>query len=384
MFEAAKSFEALPGSIEEFQAYASLNSCAGCNICKKDCAFLEKYGTPGEIAALYHSDPGKCLSISFACSLCGLCRAVCPKDVDAPSLFLEFRQKAFRDGKADFPEHRRILNYEKRGASKRYSCYRLPEVCDTVFFPGCTLPGTRPSVTWKTYEYLKMKIPGLGIVLDCCTKPSHDLGRKDAFEAKFLKMKTFLLGKGVRQVIVACPNCHKIFSTYGGDLSVRTVYELMAADCDSTSAKLKGIVSVHDPCPVRFSSDVQEAIRFLLTSRGLEVWDTRRTKERTICCGEGGSVACMAPELAQGWTRKRVRESGHNPIATYCAGCANSLSRETAVFHILDFIFEPKKTLAGKETVYRTPLTYLNRIRLKHRIRKENAAVTLDRKSLFY
>ncbi len=35
------------------------------------------------------------------------------------------------------------------------------------------------------------KIPSVGIVLDCCTKPSHDLGRDDFFNAMFERNERF-------------------------------------------------------------------------------------------------------------------------------------------------------------------------------------------------
>ena len=53
-----------------------------------------------------------------------------------------------------------------------FSYYALPEGCNTVFFPGCTLSGTRSEKVILTYQRLKKSIPSLGIVLDCCTKPS--------------------------------------------------------------------------------------------------------------------------------------------------------------------------------------------------------------------
>ena len=63
----------------------------------------------------------------------------------------------------------------------------------------------------KLYEYLNKTIPGLGIVLDCCTKPSHDLGREGYFNSMFQEMKDFLVQNGVGGEMVACPNCFKIF-----------------------------------------------------------------------------------------------------------------------------------------------------------------------------
>jgi heterodisulfide reductase subunit B len=70
---------------------------------------------------------------------------------------------------------------------------------------------------------LKETIPGLGIVLDCCSKPSHDLGREKVFQLMFGELKDYLFENGARNVLVACPNCHKVFKDYGDGLTVKTV-----------------------------------------------------------------------------------------------------------------------------------------------------------------
>jgi hypothetical protein len=78
----------------------------------------------------------------------------------------------------DDPRHAPLLAYERKGGSTIYSFYGLPAGCDTVFFPGCALPGTRPDAVSELFEALKQVIPNLGIVLDCCLRPSHDRGRR--------------------------------------------------------------------------------------------------------------------------------------------------------------------------------------------------------------
>jgi len=48
--------------------------------------------------------------------------------------------------------------------------------------------------------------------------------------------------------------------------------------------------------------------------------------------------------------------------------------------HMLDLLFEPKATLAGKEKISKTPMTYINRLRLRSRIRKTvDARLTRER-----
>jgi hypothetical protein len=71
---------------------------------------------------------------------------------------------------------------------------------------------------------LQKTVPAVGIVLDCCTKPSHDLGRQAHFDSVFGEMIGYLSRQGVKQVLVACPNCFKIFQHHGNGITVQTVY----------------------------------------------------------------------------------------------------------------------------------------------------------------
>lgn len=123
--------------------------CNGYGTCAMSCAFLSEQGTPNRLAALHTRTPDIVHSIAFECSLCGLCAAICPQKLDPSALFLKFRQEAVQTGKNKLEAYRGILDYERKGCSKRFSFYSLPDQCDTIFFPGCTLPGTRPKNTFK-------------------------------------------------------------------------------------------------------------------------------------------------------------------------------------------------------------------------------------------
>ena len=345
--------------------------CVECGLCRKECKFLQKYGSPKQIARGFDLLKEPHRAMAYACSLCGLCTAVCPKGLNPAAMFLEMRRAAVRKGPAPYPEHKRILDYERRGVSRRYSWYGLPSGCETVFFPGCTFTGTRPHTTLAFYGYLKRHVPNAGIVLDCCTKPSHDLGRQTYFKAMFNEMKGFLIENGVKRIIVACPNCHHIFKTYGEGLSVTTAYEFMASDGIPTRTQSGNTVTVHDPCVLRFEKAVQGAVRELLTKQGLQVQEMAHHHEKTICCGEGGSVGCLAPELSDHWGALRKKEVNGHRTFTYCAGCAGNLGRRMPTGHLMDLMFDPERALKGKERVFKPPFTYLNRLWVKHRLKKE-------------
>ncbi len=166
--------------------------CIECKLCQEECAFLRKYGKPKYIADSYNPSDKIYQERPFECSLCQLCAAVCPVKINPSLMFLEMRRDTAKRGKGDYPEHSVILEYEKRGTSKRYTYYAFPEGCNTILFPGCTLAGTRPDKVIELYEHLKQFIPALGIVLDCCAKPSHDLGKEKYFNALFNEMKELL------------------------------------------------------------------------------------------------------------------------------------------------------------------------------------------------
>ncbi|ABC78792.1 (Fe-S)-binding protein [Syntrophus aciditrophicus] len=344
--------------------------CARCGACRKECAFLRKYGTPGEIADAYDPVDDLSLSMVFECSLCRLCAAVCPAKLNPAEMFLEMRRERMRRDPRPFPEHRGLLAYEKTGNSKLFACYALPTGCDTVFFTGCALPGTRPEQTFQLYRKMQRAIPGLGVVMECCNKISHDLGRQVHFQAVFEKMRTCLVSRGVKKIIAACPNCYRMFDEYGRGLSVITAYEVLAEHAGSETLPGNQIIAVHDPCGLRFKEQAQAAVRRLVTRQGAQIEELRHSGRRTSCCGEGGGVRCLSPELAGHWGKEIREEAKGRRILTYCAGCANSLNGLTPTSHIVDFVCDPEATLAGRAKVSKPPVTYLNRLILKWRFRK--------------
>lgn len=350
--------------------------CIDCPKCQAECAFLEKYGTPREIAVNYDPSKDDCLGLPYECSLCGLCGAVCPVGLSPEEMFIEMRRESTARGVSPMPEHKRLLLYEKRGTSKLFSYYSLPEKCHTVFFPGCTFTGTRRQQTIGVYEHLKSFDHSLGIVLDCCCKPSHDLGRSDYFSAMMGEMKSFLIGHDVKKIITACPNCYNIFRSYGRPLDVTSVYETLLQNKLPESGRINTtrFISVHDPCVARTEAAVHDAVRKLAVEKGFSPVDMLHSRGKTLCCGEGGNVEAIKPEFSTIWAKRRRQEADGRILLTYCAGCADQLKKHTSVFHILDAVFDPQSIISGKAGSACWPWTYLNRLRVKRYLKKEHPA----------
>lgn len=348
------------------------DDCSQCGACAVNCAFLTRRGLPGALATRYDfTDPDQ-QRIAYQCSLCGLCTALCPEGLDPCGLFLAIRRRHVEAGHFTPRPYRPLLVYERLGSSAFFSSHSIPKGCTTVFFPGCALPGTRPTVTLQIFQHLRRSMPLLGLVLDCCAKPSHDLGRTTCFHSRFDALLDRLKRRGVHTVLTACPNCTTIFRQYGRDLNVRTVYEVFHDS--GTHADLlwaaAAEISVHDPCPLRNDPRAQAAVRGLLTDLGYAVVEMRHCKNFTVCCGEGGAVGFVEPRFSADWTRLRLQEAGSRPLATYCAGCCNTLNRATPTVHIVDLLFRPEMARNNTLTVALPPLTYVNRLLLKLRVKQ--------------
>ena len=366
-----------PALVEQLGLISS--DCTQCQTCVSECGFLKNHGDPKRIANNYNSNEKYFFEIPFKCSLCDLCTAVCPQGISPAKMFLEMRREAYERGKACLPQHRRLRNYEKRGTSKRFSWYDLPKNCDTIFFPGCSLSGSRSETTLKVYENLQKTIPNIGIVLDCCTKPSHDLGDEDYFNAMFGEMKSYLLTHGIKTVLTACPNCYKVFDDHGTEFKIRTVYEVLDIPDSPTTQRKLGMVTIHDPCTARFNIPAQTAVREILRKQGKQVKEQPHSGKTTLCCGEGGAVNCLAPELAKSWGKKRIEESEGQKIISYCAGCTQTLGEHAETSHILDLLFstEPEKSKIDK-----TPISCFKRLRLK-KLLQQNLTSDITRERTF-
>ncbi len=346
--------------------------CVNCGICGKECSFLQQYGSPLNLALAWRAEDTRKENavFPFECSLCGLCHAVCPKDLDPSSMFLAMRRQVVQKGAGLFAQHRSIRAYEKRGSSALFSWFSFPPNCHTILFPGCSLPGSRPRTLSRLFQLLQETIPDVGIVLDCCTKPSHDLGDTEHFKKMFGELSAILKRYLIKKVLVACPNCYRIFQEYGEGIEVQTVYEHLSFT-KHFDRHLDKELTVHDPCGVRFSSEVQQSVRDLLSQQGVSVNEMEHTRMLSFCCGEGGSAGFMRPDLAKTWTRKRVEEAGEKEIASYCAGCTHFLGGSVPTYHVLDLCFFPQAVLSGRQKVSKAPFTYWNRFCFKRRLKKE-------------
>jgi uncharacterized membrane protein YdjX (TVP38/TMEM64 family) len=198
----------------------------------------------------------------------------------------------------------------------------------------------------------------------------------------FQEMKEYLIDHGVKTVMVACPNCHKVFSRYGEGLTTRTIYEALAESNGierSFSNNSGETVAIHNPCAVRFEEAIHKSVRHLVETSGRLVEERPHSGRYTICCGEGGAVGAINPHFVRHWGNLHEKENQGHKTVTYCAGCVSMLSHLGPCEHILDTLWNHEDS---KAKVAKPPFTYCKRLRLKKWF-KSHVAVTAQRERAF-
>jgi Fe-S oxidoreductase len=325
-------------------------ACA-CSLCVKHCTFLQHYvqqfpGTEKGLVRLLEerglADP----LISYSCHYCGLCQTVCPQGLHAGQPCRSAREALVASGNGPLPQHKGIQNFVKWGASPAFALSRPDPATGKaarVFFPGCSLAGHATGVVQAAYTHLRRKLPDTGIMLNCCGAPSYFMGETGVMLRTIRNVAGELAKLGAPEVIVACTHCYQIFQEFLPEVKTRTIYEVLneVGLPDETSSPEAAIFNLQDACGARQAPQIHAAVRRLVADLGHSIEEMAHNRERSICCGSGGMVPAVAPELARKMTDFRLSEATRD-LVTYCASCRARLSKAGhPTLHVLDLPFNP-------------------------------------------
>jgi NADPH-dependent glutamate synthase beta subunit-like oxidoreductase/Fe-S oxidoreductase len=351
-----------------------------CSQCVKNCTFLQHFvtqfpytekGLVRLLDARGATDP----LLPYSCHYCGLCQAVCPKDLHAGQPCLTAREALVTKGQGPLPPHKGIQNYVKWGSSATFTLSRPDPATGKaarVFFPGCSLAGHLTAVVKSAYAYLRHQLPDTGIMLNCCGAPSYFMGETDVMLRVIGNVAAELEHLGAQEVIVACPHCYQTFQKFLPEIGLRSIYEVLREiglpPASQTAAPWT--FNIQDACGARQAPDIHAAVRALVQDLGYTVAEMAHNRERSICCGSGGMVPAVAPELAKQMTDFRLSEVTHD-LVTYCASCRARLSKAGhPALHILDLPFNPAWQQTKTQPPPHSLLRWWRRWRLKENLRK--------------
>lgn len=397
------------------EAQDEAGRCLDCQCleCVKVCAYLERPGGyPKKYAREIYNNLAVVHGVRRAnrfinsCSDCGLCAAVCPNDFHMGELCLESRRELVAANKMPPSAHGFALadlafNRNEAAALSRPDPGK-PESA-YAFWPGCQLGGSSPDLAFQSYAHLRDVIPkGVGIILTCCGAPARWAGREELLSASLDELRAHWDALGRPTLICACSTCLATLAESAPDLPATSLWEVLAERGFPASAERLSAepVAFHDPCSSRHLPAARAAVRTILERLGQPVEELRLSGELTECCGYGGHMDAVDPELAETVARRRV-EGSPREIAVACAMCRDQLSRPAfgnkPVRHLLEALFPDSPDSAPRPAPQ--PLVrsgppgfadrHENRARLKNRLLAEvfgeatrpadaGAAVALD------
>lgn len=325
--------------------------CIQCGVCQNTCALLNDSGLiSGEIAQAIAQDQvsDECLAAILRCDVCGQCSQGCLVNLNPADLIKAAREVLIQKGRINLNDYDVMLVDRDWNF---FSIYRdtygisfddlFADRYDTLFFPGCTLASYSPPLTRAAYHWMAGQGMRLGFSDLCCGKPLASIGLRERKDRLLAYLQRQMRMAGARRLVTACPNCYYQMRGQLGEMEVISLYELMSAAGVKAGAGRR--LTVHDSCPDRYSESVGRDVRGLLAEHSLVEMEHHGAE--TICCGSGGIVSMIDPELCEGRASMRMQESdrtGAEACVTACMACAHRLAKAAqagSVVHVLELLF---------------------------------------------
>ena len=352
----------------------NLKHCLACGTCSAGCFVreIDKKFNPRKIGRMvllgakdyFKQNP----EIPYLCNLCGLCKETCPYGLNIGELCLTLREQLVEDGIGPLDKHKSMEEEQEFVLTPAFTL-SLPDPnsteCKRVFFPGCNLSAYSPPLVIATWDYLRAKLPGTGIILRCCGALSYDLGKHSQFQEISHQLENEVHKLGASELITGCPECYDTIKRVAPSYRLRSLYEVMAETGISDIPKGSGqIFTLHDSCKTRWERGIQDSVRNLVATTGYQIEEMRYSRELTRCCGQGGLIVALNPFLVFGLTKSRLAES-HFDMLTYCAACRETFAMHKPTLHILDLMFNPNWEKDKAKPINKTPVRRENQALLK-------------------
>jgi fumarate reductase (CoM/CoB) subunit B len=333
--------------------------CSRCGTCVDSCELLGDLGLrPGEIARTIIDDEVHSDTIAAVqrCDLCGLCGQHCESGLEPGEMMLAARTVLHHQGKLP------VQDYEVALVDRDwniFSLYRTTYAIDytdlkreqyrTLFMPGCSLGSFAPELTRATYAWLLSQGMQNGRAVDlgfselCCGEPLHNMGLTQSAEQYSRYLREMLRTAGADTIVTACPGSFGYLAKSLPDINVVSLFRLMNEA--GVRVKTGERLTVHDSCADRRAHGPKAGKDVRQMLGGNELLEMKHHGKRSICCGSGGVVSLVDPDLFLKRARRRLaefEETGAHRLVTACMTCVYTLSQVSEprqVTHFLELAF---------------------------------------------
>jgi Fe-S oxidoreductase len=288
-----------------------------------------------------------------SCNHCGLCRTVCPLNIDMGEFLLASHRIMAQKGAMPWAFHDFWLKDMAFSNSDRARLVKEPPnrlggktgSCRTLFFPGCRLGGSDPRYVINAYERLLAIEPDTALMTGCCGAPAYWAGEEKQHSEILEDIHKQWISFGKPDMVFACPTCRQLAQRFLPDIQGQFLYSLFLNQDEAFLSDMAGsapgdTVCIFDPCASRDEPDLQQTVRNLVSAAGLKVEPLPMERAMAQCCSWGGQISIASPGYARQIANSRISQSPR-PYVTYCINCRDIFAWVgKPVYHILDILFK--------------------------------------------
>jgi len=204
--------------------------------------------------------------------------------------------------------------------------------CVAAFFP---LAHKIPQTFVQVLDRAKVDFTILGGEEWCCGFPLIQAGMTEKMNKLVDHNQEKVQQVGAETVVFACPSCYHTwkekYKTNAELLhSTQFMERLISEGQISFNHGVNKTVTYHDPCDLGRNSGVYDAPRNILKQiPGLKLVELENNRQLSVCCGGGGDLEMIDPELSAGIAQRKIEEiqrTGAEEVVTSCQQCIRTIS----------------------------------------------------------
>ncbi len=288
----------------------------------------------------------------FSCLGCGACTAACfpkvqtkdlvfrdreclvgeglyPKIADSVVRFLEKEHNITDDDNRERAEWKELIKNLPEGAFEK-------ERAEVIFFVGCVasffpMAQKIPVNMARILDRAEVDFTILGGEEWCCGFPLIGTGMPDKIKALMEHNMQKVEEVGAKKVVFTCPSCYHtwkhLYRLPGVELyhSSQMLHQ-MIKDKKIPLKEMNLTVTYHDPCDLGRNSGVFEEPRQVLKAiPGLKLVELAYNRQLSMCCGGGGNVEMVNPELSAKVAQRKLQEIADTKADMVVSSCQQCL-----------------------------------------------------------
>jgi heterodisulfide reductase subunit D len=333
----------------------------------------------------------------YECSACGQCHIVCPVRIDTPEMWEQARLSLVNAGipqpEAQVKQLTAIKQYNNPfGKPQRERAHWAQKAWDrgmlkaplrlwreqpspVLYFAGCMAsfePALQPVAVQsaRLLQEAGVDFSILGSDEPCCMSKLRRMG-DGSFPEEARKRADDFTRMGVETIVVSCAGCFKGLHADYRQLwpgAKKVVHLSQFLDQLVREGRLRPqreiplVVTYHDPCHLGRHNQVYDQPRRVLKSvPGIRLVEMPRHRAFSACCGMGGGLKAVSPEIQHKMAQARIREAestGAEAIVTPCQTCYQGLlngltetSSNMKVYHLNELLVRSLCPETAHETV---------------------------------